>query len=367
MPIMSKVSVIIPVYNRPVYVTEAIESVLKQTHQDWELIVVDDGSTDETAAAIAKYGSYLQYLYQPNSGVASARNLGFAAVKGDYVLFLDSDDLLLPCSLELLSRFLDDHRGVGIVYSDAILCDANGVHMGLMSAHRPPIEHPKMLDNLVLVDYITPSNGSLTRRRCLAALEGPFDVTLYGSEDWDLWIRIAAHDCEFAYLDAVTCKYRFHSGNKSSPYSPAHLKWRTALKRNRLKVLNATFFSELSEGVQWQFLYELLLNLLEGDVESQEQVIHSDGFSNLSKARQSGLLRQVAISNILQDHNLVLGRRRLWRATVLAPGEWKSLGMFIASFIGAAGIAALERLQGQFLARGERVAPPSFPYQQSAP
>jgi hypothetical protein len=239
--------------------------------------------------------------------------------------------------------------------------------MGLMSAHRPPIEHPKMLDNLVLVDYITPPNGILTRRRCLAALEGPFDVTLYGTEDWDLWIRIAAHGCEFAYLDAVTCKYRFHSGNKSSPYSPAHLKWRAALKRNRLKVLNAAFFSELSEDVQWQFLYELLLNLLQGDVEQQEQVIHSDGFSNLSKTRQSTLLRQVAISNILQDHILILGRRRLWRATMLAPGEWKSLGMFVASFIGAAGIAALECLQGKFLTRGERIAPPSFPYQQSEP
>jgi len=361
---MSKVSVIIPVYNRPVYVVEAIESVLNQTHKDWELIVVDDGSTDETGGIIVGYRPQVTYIYQSNAGVAAARNRGYHASSGDYILFLDSDDLLLPHTLEMLSSYLDVHPHIGIVYTDAILLDDYHNELGSMSALTPRPQYKTALESLVLVNYITPSR--LIRRTCLDELNGPWDENLYGTEDWDLWIRLAATGFEFAYVDKVTYRCRFHVGNKSSPYSSEHHKWLAALQRNRFKVLESGFFPELSEDVRWHFLYDMLLNTLRGDTDRQDQTLQLGRFSTLSKEKQAALLRHLAISNIL-DNQHPIGRKRLRQAVELAPGDWKSRVALVVSSLGRlplAGLVALQRLL--IMSRRRKISETSlsFPYQQ---
>lgn len=109
--LMPKISVIIPTYNRAPFVTEAIDSVLAQTFRDYELIVVDDGSTDNTKDVLLPYGERIRYIYQPNSGVGAARNAGIRCAVGEWLAFLDSDDLWLPeylsCQME---RAQLDHR-----------------------------------------------------------------------------------------------------------------------------------------------------------------------------------------------------------------------------------------------------------------
>ena len=94
------ISCIVPVFNGELYLAEALESILKQSYRPLEIIVADDGSTDGTEAIVARFGTQVRYLYQPNSGPATARNLGLGAVRGEFVGFLDADDLWHPEKLE---------------------------------------------------------------------------------------------------------------------------------------------------------------------------------------------------------------------------------------------------------------------------
>lgn len=116
-----KVSVIIPTYNRAEFISDAIESVLNQTFEDYEIIIVDDGSTDNTKQIVQSYTSKVKYYYQEQSGVSSARNYGIKAATGEYIAFLDSDDQFLPQKLEKQVEVLENNPRIGIVYSPHII------------------------------------------------------------------------------------------------------------------------------------------------------------------------------------------------------------------------------------------------------
>jgi glycosyltransferase involved in cell wall biosynthesis len=115
---MPRVSVIIPTFNCARFLGRAIETALTQTYRDYELIVVDDGSTDETREVVASFGSKLRYLYQPNGGVYSARNLALSSANGELVAYLDADDMWYPHKLDTQVAFLDAHKECGLVHSD---------------------------------------------------------------------------------------------------------------------------------------------------------------------------------------------------------------------------------------------------------
>jgi len=126
------VSVVIPTYNRCGYLQQAIESVLSQSCGDFEVIVVDDGSTDETAQVIAKFSDErVRYLYQSNAGRSAARNWGMGAARGMYLAFLDDDDLYLPHKLASQVAFLESHPGVDLVGSGVRLIDEHGAVRGV--------------------------------------------------------------------------------------------------------------------------------------------------------------------------------------------------------------------------------------------
>ena len=121
-----RVSIIIPTYNRAHYLRQAIDSALAQTCRDREVIVVDDGSTDETREVVASYDGQVRYEYTYNGGCAHARNVGMSVANGEYLTFLDSDDLLYPYMLEIESRLLDLHPEVGMVYAEMSAFDDEG-------------------------------------------------------------------------------------------------------------------------------------------------------------------------------------------------------------------------------------------------
>ena len=127
---MPKVSVIIPIYNAEKFISGTIESVIAQTYQDWEIIAVDDGSTDKTPEILTKYkkklSSNLQVITQENSGVSIARNKGIPAARGEYIAFLDHDDLWTPEKLEKQVKLLDSNKELGLVYSDSYVIDECG-------------------------------------------------------------------------------------------------------------------------------------------------------------------------------------------------------------------------------------------------
>ncbi|NEP84931.1 MAG: glycosyltransferase family 2 protein, partial [Okeania sp. SIO3B3] len=120
---MPCVSVIIPAYNRADLIGETVDSVLAQTHPDIEIIVIDDGSTDNTADVLATYGSALRVIRQANAGQQAARNAGIRAATGDYIAFLDSDDLWLPHRIEAQLQRFEEVPEAGLVYCDAAVFD----------------------------------------------------------------------------------------------------------------------------------------------------------------------------------------------------------------------------------------------------
>ena len=181
-----RVSVIIPTYNRSWCLSEAIDSVLSQTFQDMELIVVDDGSTDETPALLSRYDDRLRCLRQTNRGVSVARNHGIQAANGALIAFLDSDDLWQPDKLARQVDFFDRQP-------DALICQTEetwirrGVRVNPKHRHRKPsgwIFEPSLALCLV-------SPSAVMMRRELLEEMGGFDESLPACEDYDLWLRVS--------------------------------------------------------------------------------------------------------------------------------------------------------------------------------
>ena len=135
---MIKVSVITPAFNAERYLADAVRSVLGQTRTDWELVVVDDGSTDATQAVLAAFAdSRIRVVRQENRGEAGARNTGLRSAQGEYIAFLDADDLYLDSALTDVVDFLDAHPGVHVMFADGYFCDENSHPLLRLSEHRP--------------------------------------------------------------------------------------------------------------------------------------------------------------------------------------------------------------------------------------
>jgi glycosyltransferase involved in cell wall biosynthesis len=184
---MPRVSIIIPTYNRARIVGEAIDSVLSQRYDNFELIVVDDGSTDGTEKLVASYLPRLTYLYQGHQGVSAARNRGITTARGEYIAFLDSDDLWLREKLSFQMRFMESHPECLICYTDEIWI-RKGVRVNPMKKHR---KYSGMIFEKCLPLCIVSPSSVLIARTLLDEV-GIFDETLEVCEDYDLWLRIAA-------------------------------------------------------------------------------------------------------------------------------------------------------------------------------
>ena len=186
---MPRVSVIIPTYNRSDLLKDAIASVLSQNYSDYEIIIVDDGSTDDTQAVVSSYKSpKIIYFFQNNCGRSAARNSGISLARGEYIAFLDSDDIFMPNKLELQTSFLDAHTSYGMVYSYANNVDENRQFLthhydGNLSGQI----YPDML--FIRNNFIT-TPTVMVRAKILSELGG-FDVKMHMCEDLDLWRRIA--------------------------------------------------------------------------------------------------------------------------------------------------------------------------------
>ncbi len=191
---MPTVSVIIPTYNRASTIGQAVESVLAQTYADFEAIIVDDGSTDRTCDVVAPYvarsNGRVRYLLQPNAGAPAARNLGIRKARGEYVVFLDSDDLYLPGRLEAGVRPLLTAPDVGASYVDARVMDAQGaVLLPSWLGRWGGARSGWILADLFRVDLV--QTNTVTIRRRVFDDVGLFDEVLWSGQDTDLWWRIA--------------------------------------------------------------------------------------------------------------------------------------------------------------------------------
>lgn len=229
-----KVSVVIPTYNRAHLIGESIQSVLAQTFPDFQLIIVDDGSSDGTETVVKGFNDpRIRYIYQENRGISGAQNTGIRQAEGQYIAFLGSDDLWLPKLLELEVPILDTNPDVDLVYSKAQAIDADGNLKGqILGAFQ---KYPGETFKSELYGDSVCTITAVMRRQCFDRV-GLFDENLSTRVDWDMWVRMAKH-YRFAHIDKVLAHFRIHPGR----YTRTRLDDFAKVCENGIKVLDKAF------------------------------------------------------------------------------------------------------------------------------
>ena len=209
-----KFSVIIPTYNRANYVAEAIESVLQQTYRGSELIVVNDGSTDDTAEVIRRFRDRICYVEKANGGKASAVNLGLKYVTGDYVWILDDDDIGLPNKLELHAAQFAEDPDLRFVYTgyESIEGERSDLPVRSFEARMPPKGDMVMY---LFGRFELCSPTVVAHRMCYDRV-GCFDERLIRGQDYDMWVRMIRAGFKIGVIKQPTLRCRMHEGDRGS-------------------------------------------------------------------------------------------------------------------------------------------------------
>ncbi len=227
-----RVSVIITTYNHEAFIAEAVQSVLDQTYSDYELIVVDDGSTDGTLEEISRFAEKVSLVRQPNQGVAASRNTGIRRAQGELVAFLDGDDLWEPEKLECQVAAAGDHPASGLIAVD-------GIKFSGASILQPSLLAPSMADllsgrtsvslrcyeQLLRQNVICTTSQVMVPRRVLEVV-GLSDRAFPLASDHDLYIRIAAR-YEMTFVGRPLTRWRYLHTSASGPEEVRLLRWAT--------------------------------------------------------------------------------------------------------------------------------------------
>ncbi|MEO8255399.1 MAG: glycosyltransferase family 2 protein [Flavobacterium sp.] len=213
------VSIIVPCYNQAHYLTEALQSVLEQTYENWECIIVNDGSPDNTEAVAQEWlakDSRFKYIYKENGGLSSARNAGLEVSRGEYIQFLDSDDLLNRYKLEKQLACLTDK--IDIVICDYFPFD-NETGAFRRERYMNPFPDTNQFKNEIIIKWekslSIPCHCILFKTKLLSGKDSiiRFDESLPNHEDWDFWVRVFYYSSGIFNLKYSLVKYRIH--NKS--------------------------------------------------------------------------------------------------------------------------------------------------------
>lgn len=205
------ISVVIPNYNHAHFLGDALRSVLQQSYTQIEVIVVDDGSTDQSVAVAAAFDdARLRYIRQPNRGLSAARNTGILAAQGEYIALLDADDFWAPTYLTCVHAALVANPTWGAVHTGMRFVNSQGE--GLPQPNTATVPADQMYERLIDGEFFAPS-AVLVRRACFREV-GLFDEALRASEDWEMWLRVARH-YHFGGIGEALLNYRVHGNNMS--------------------------------------------------------------------------------------------------------------------------------------------------------
>ena len=226
---MKKVSVVIPAYNNADLTVQTVESVLNQTYKNIEVIVVDDGSTDNTGERLVSYADRIKYVHKKNGGASSARNLGIRLATGEYIGLLDCDDMYLPQKIEKSVDYLERNPDFSFIHTPGRFIDKEG---------KPSRTYPFfkrrqvgwIAKRLLSRSYIC--NSTVVVRKACFEKVGFFDESIFIPADWDMWLRLA-ENYKAGYIDEPLTLYR-----ESGRYTLTHLE---QSKREGLVVLEKAF------------------------------------------------------------------------------------------------------------------------------
>ncbi|MFH2069020.1 MAG: glycosyltransferase [Candidatus Omnitrophota bacterium] len=213
------VSVIIPTLNREKYIRQCIESVLSQDYLNLEVIVVDNGSTDNTEEILKSFGGRIKFLKEEKRGISAARNKGLRESQGEFIGLLDSDDFYLPGKISLSIKKLLENPYISLIYTDYIVVDSEGRRTEAVKKEQPPPE--ELTRNFLEGFGILPSTTFL-RKACLKK-SGYFDETMRYAEDTELWFRMLKAGCRFKHFPETLTAYRRHPENHSQTAHKSYL------------------------------------------------------------------------------------------------------------------------------------------------
>ena len=210
---MPRVSIIIPTYNCARYIGRALDSVCAQTYKDYEILVVDDGSTDDTKDVVMQYGRKVTYLYQQNRGVSAARNHAILKANGELLAYLDADDMWYPEKLERQVAFLDVHQECGMVHSEMSVINEQDeiLHLRFYEETKRSVPQGYCVQQLLTRCHI--QTLTVVERRDTFDHVGGFDERLPIAQDYLHWIMIAAEGQALGYLAEPLGKYRWRTGS----------------------------------------------------------------------------------------------------------------------------------------------------------
>ena len=319
------VSIIMPVYNGEPFLADAIQSVVEQTYPEWELIVVDDGSTDATAQIVAAVDdARITYIRQPNQGQAAALNRGLDRARGAFVTTLDADDRMPPSSLLDRVRWLEAHPEYGAVYADGYFCSPTLEPQLRFSQHRAANVVGDIYADLINTPLFGTGACVLIRTEVLHQWHIRYDESIVMCQDWDFYIRLSAH-VPFGYVDTISVYYRVHPANMTQTVGrERHI---TSIIRTRAKVLESSRFGALDSGIKREFLRRMLVNTLRDRRAEQEALLDSPSVRALLPADRARLLRWLATEWLLTDVSARRAHELLCAAQALAPGDAKTAGM----------------------------------------
>ncbi len=309
-----KVSIIIPTYNHASYLPDAIKSVLSQTFKNFEIIVVNDGSTDNTVDVLQPYMGMIKYIYKDNGGLSSARNVGIRNSTGEYIVFLDADDMLMPDKLKIQSVILDENPDIGMVYSDEYIIYGDDKDKKYTARDGRQLPSGNIFKDLFLESFIAVMTA-MVRRTCFDRI-GFFDESLLCNEDDDMWLRIATQ-WSILFSDYRSAIRRIHSSNMS----------RDRLKMERFIVIvlertldrNPNLINELGEKA-YARIRMLRLSLFKRYVRKGDL---DNARCELERCRIAYKLPFYKYFSML----LILSTGRSFAAEILVFGDW--LGKFI--------------------------------------
>jgi glycosyltransferase involved in cell wall biosynthesis len=316
------VSVMMPAYNAEKYIQQAIESLLVQTYVNWELILVNDGSTDTTLEIALRFADpRINIVNQPNGGEASARNTALANMHGEFVSFLDADDAFLPDHLQVTVTYLNAHPERGGVYVDGMHIDQDGRMLKSLSSRRRGPYDGWVFEQVVRAPNVFgPPLTLVLRRRVIVEYNLSFDTRIGLGTDWDFYTRYA-EQADFGYLEQKTCLYRIHQTNMTIYTRRADRARSHALCRE--KAIKLKSFSRCSLEIRSYAFYELLVELLNDEPERQAAISRWPEFLELPAAERARLFRLMATGALSGKDTQAYIREWLKESHRLDPSDLK--------------------------------------------
>jgi glycosyltransferase involved in cell wall biosynthesis len=312
-----------PVYNGSAFIATAIDSLLAQSYPAWELVVIDDGSTDDTPGVVGRYADErIRYFRQENRGQAAALNAGLDRAGGEFVTTLDADDWLTPDSLACRMDGFEAHRDADVVYGDGVYRDEQGRPLQRFTELMPAGVHGDVFDTLVVSPFYGTGAAVLIRRATLQRAGLRYDDAIAWCQDWDFYLRLAVSS-SWQFADHVVINYRVHeAGMTLTMPSGRRLE---SLIRLRRKVLEMPRFAEVSPEQREKFFYDFIVRDLQDRVDTQREIFGVAAFRALPRERQATLLRVAANGYLAAGTHPAAVRAWLGSALAVRPMDVKTL------------------------------------------